>query len=87
MTTLDRTPDPGSPSSFIAPNAPAPQPPGGEAPLMPLRTFVLLISALGIGTVVGVLTAMGGTAPTGAVLAGLAAGGAVLVGLHKLIGG
>ncbi|MEV7384120.1 hypothetical protein [Streptomyces lydicus] len=52
---------------------------------MSLRTFVILISAVAIGTVVGILSVLGGTAPAAGVLAGLCASGGSLMGLNKLI--
>ncbi|MFC9227381.1 hypothetical protein ACFTZI_00025 [Streptomyces decoyicus] len=91
MTHLDGTPNPGYLSSSGTSPVPTPQssaqPPDSEPPLMTLRTFVILIVAVGVGVVVGVLTELTGTPPAGSVLAGLFAFGGTLYGLPKLVGG
>jgi hypothetical protein len=52
---------------------------------MSLRTFVILTTAVAIGTVAGVLSVLGGTVPAAGVLAGLCASGGSLMGLNKII--
>ncbi|GGV05313.1 hypothetical protein GCM10010211_85310 [Streptomyces albospinus] len=84
MTAIEPTPNSGSANVPGPPSASAP-PPAGEAHLLPLRTFVILISAVAIGTAAGVLSVLGGTVPAAAVLVGLCAGGGSLMGLNKIV--
>lgn len=61
---------------------PAPSDPG---PFLPLRTAVVLLSALVLGLVIGGLTALTGVHPATAVIAGLTTAGASTTVLRTLI--
>lgn len=54
-------------------------------PLFTLRTLVILIVSLLVGVATGWLTYLGSPHVPAAVLAGLAACGACMVGLHQLV--
>lgn len=57
-----------------------------NGPLMPMRAALLLFMAAVIGLLVGGLTMLCVQTLAAAVLAGLSAFGAALVGLHALVG-
>ncbi|GAA1108071.1 hypothetical protein [Kitasatospora arboriphila] len=65
---------------------PNPSNQSGPTPFLTLRTVVVLLAAAVIGLVVGGLTFLSTRSAAGAVLAGLTAFGASVLGLHKLIG-
>ncbi|MFB6888741.1 hypothetical protein ACFCX4_05415 [Kitasatospora sp. NPDC056327] len=70
----------------MTPSDPTPgTPPTDPAPLLTVRTTVVLLSAAVIGLVTGGLAFLGGGPTAGAVLAGLTASGAGVPALHKLI--
>ncbi|MEV7796931.1 hypothetical protein AB0O68_33975 [Streptomyces sp. NPDC087512] len=56
-----------------------------SGPFLPLRTAVVLLTALVLGLVIGGLTALTGVHPATAVIAGLAAAGASTTALRTLI--
>ncbi|WP_371502985.1 hypothetical protein OG871_37575 [Kitasatospora sp. NBC_00374] len=58
----------------------------GPAPLLTVRTTIILLAAAVIGLVAGGLTLLGGGPAPDAVLAGLTGAGASVPVLHKLIG-
>jgi hypothetical protein len=54
-------------------------------PLLGVRTAVILVAGLIFGTIVGVLTALSGQSSALAVVVGLGAAGATIMGLHKVV--
>ncbi|MBB2910852.1 hypothetical protein FHS43_002115 [Streptosporangium becharense] len=60
-------------------------PPPAKPPLLTLRTLVILFAAVGVGILIGVLSYMGGVLAPLAVVAGLSAAGAAVVGLHAFL--
>ncbi|MEU8776497.1 hypothetical protein [Streptomyces sp. NPDC048606] len=60
-------------------------PPADNQAFLPLRTAVVLLTALVLGLIVGALTALTGTHPATAVIAGLTTTGAATAALHTLI--
>ncbi|MDA5283696.1 hypothetical protein [Streptomyces sp. Isolate_45] len=65
-------------------NQPTP-PPADNGAFLPLRTAVVLLTALVLGLIVGGLTALTGTHPATAVIAGLTTAGAGTAALRTLI--
>ncbi|MFE7587758.1 hypothetical protein ACWDD9_31570 [Kitasatospora sp. NPDC001119] len=63
----------------------SPTPPPAPEPFLTVRTAVILLAGALTGLVVGGLTFLGGGRAATAAVAGLAAFGASVVGLHKLI--
>jgi hypothetical protein len=55
------------------------------APFLPIRTVVIILAALSVGTVVGLITWLSSGSLWGAVLAGLTAGGAAMVVLERWV--
>ncbi|MBD0671650.1 hypothetical protein BU198_13305 [Streptomyces sp. CBMA156] len=60
-------------------------PPTAPAPLLTVRTTVVLLTAVVIGLVTGGLSFLGDGSVADSVLAGLTASGASVPALHKLI--
>ncbi|PYC74110.1 hypothetical protein C7C46_24300 [Streptomyces tateyamensis] len=76
------------PPAGATPPAPASSPtppPAGPPAFLGLRTAVILVAATVVGLVAGTLTFFSTRSPAGAVLAGLTAFGASVLGLHQLI--
>src|SRR4051794_14574060 len=60
--------------------------PGGPSPFMTVRTAVILLASFLAGFLVGGLDFLGGHSVSLAVLAGLAAAAATVLGVHNLLG-
>ncbi|MFI0999437.1 hypothetical protein ACIP10_30005 [Streptomyces galbus] len=59
--------------------------PADSGPFLPLRTAVVLLTALDFGLIIGGLTALTGAHPAAAVIAGLTTAGASTAALRTLI--
>ncbi|GAA2886605.1 hypothetical protein GCM10010517_50370 [Streptosporangium fragile] len=60
-------------------------PPPAKPPLFTLRTLVILFAAAGVGILMGALSFMGGVLIPLAIVTGLTASGATIVGLHAFL--
>jgi hypothetical protein len=56
-------------------------------PLLGVRTTLILVTGLLFGVLIGILAAAAGQHPALAVVVGVGAAGATIMGLHKLVSG
>ncbi|HEY3514584.1 MAG TPA: hypothetical protein VGL36_35720 [Kribbella sp.] len=63
-----------------------PGPSGGDRPPLSIRTVVLILVSIFIGTLIGTLTYLGGQPIPTAIAAGLVSAGASFAAAHRLIG-
>lgn len=73
---------PSSPVNQSGPSSNQPTEPGG---LFSVRAMVSLVAAVVVGCVAGALAYLAGQPVAGAVLVGLGAAGATILGVHKLM--